>query len=141
MNIVVLKGNLTRDPESRKVTLGEGKETTVVNFTIATNRHFRRGDGSRDKEVTFVDCEAWDSGADTICKYVHRGDPILVRGALKLDQWETDGQKRSKLKVRVNEFELLYRAPNDGYSTDGANDTPAPEQDSDPAAEGENIPF
>ena len=142
MNIVILKGNLTRDPESRNIQAGD-RTTTVTNFTIAVNRHFKRADGSRDKETTFVDCEAWDTGAETITRLVKKGDPILVRGALKLDTWETDGQKRSKLKVRINEFELLYRAParsqedEDAGATEGTPETVPP----DPAADGEDIPF
>ena len=140
MNIVILKGNLTKDPASRKVATGDGKETTVTNFTVATNRFFTRRDGTKDKEVTFLDCEAWDSGAETIQKYVKKGYPILVEGSLKLDTWETDGQKRSKVKVRVKSFELLHSAPK---STDSTDDTSGPESepDTDPASDGGDIPF
>lgn len=105
MNVVILNGNVTRDPEVRVVKSGS-KETKVANFTLASNRHFTRADGSKDKEVTFVDCEVWDSGAETIGQFVKKGSPLLIEGSLKLDTWETDGEKRSKLKVRVNRFDL-----------------------------------
>jgi single-strand DNA-binding protein len=106
MNVVVLKGNLTRDPELKYISNG----TAVTNFTVAVNRHFKRQDGSKDKETTYVDCEVWDSAAEHLAEYCSKGDPILVQGALKLDTWETDGQKRSRLKVRVNNFDRLYRS-------------------------------
>ena len=36
MNVTFLKGNLARDPELRVVNTG-GKQTSVVNFTIASS--------------------------------------------------------------------------------------------------------
>lgn len=105
MNTVILFGNLTRDPEVREV--GE-KKAKVANFSLAVNRHFKRADGTKDEEVTYVDCEAWDTGANTIETYCSKGDPLLIQGSLKMDQWENDnGEKRSKLKVRVTSFKLI----------------------------------
>ena len=151
MNIVVLKGNLTRDPEVRHITAG-GRETDVANFTVAVNRHFKRADGTKDKETTYVDCEAWDSGAKTLGEYFKKGDPILVNGSLKLDTWETDGQKRSKLQCRVNNFERLYRAParpeteqgdtqGDTQTVPSGASTAPPEGAADQGPAGDEIPF
>lgn len=151
MNIVILKGNLTRDPEVRQITAG-GRETQVANFTIAVNRPFKRADGTKDKETTYVDCEAWDSGAKVLGEYYKKGDPILVNGSLKLDTWETDGQKRSKLKCRVNNFERLYRAPprpegeaqaeSDPVATTATSDSPTdPVLAAEQVPGGDDIPF
>lgn len=106
MNVVVLKGNLTRDPESRAIRSGD-KENKVCNFSIAVNRKYKTKSGELTNEVVFVDCEAWDRGGESITTYFKKGDPILIHGALKLDQWEKDGQQFSRLKVRVNEFEFV----------------------------------
>lgn len=110
MNRVFLKGNLARDPEIRVLEMG-GKQVTVANFVLAVSRFFRKANGERDKDTVFVACEAWDTGAETIGKYVVKGDPILVEGSIKTDSWEKDGQKISRLKVRVNNFDRLFRAP------------------------------
>lgn len=110
MNKVILKGNLVRDPDLKTITSGE-RQTTVVNFTIATSRFFKKANGERDKETTFIACEAWDSGAETIGKLFKKGDPMLLEGAIKEDRWEVDGETRSKFKIRVSTFEKLYRAP------------------------------
>jgi len=141
MNVVILRGNLTRDPESREVQYSGGS-TTVTNFTLAVNRHFKKSDGSKDKETTYVDCEAWDTGAAAIAKYIKKGDALLIRGCLKLDRWEVDGQKRNKLRVRVNEFEFLPRgrSQNDEPS-DISNETQQQQEVTDPAAVGDDIPF
>lgn len=108
MNIVILRGNLTRDPELRSVNTG-GKQTSVVNFTIATSREFTRANGTKDKITSFVQCEAWDTGAETIKNSFEKGDLVLVEGSLRNDSWEKDGVKHSTLKVRVNNFSKITR--------------------------------
>jgi len=109
MNKVILLGNLTADPEVKVV--NSGKQTTVANFTLAVSRVYTKANGERDKDTTFVSCEAWDTGAETIGQYCKKGDPLLVEGSLKMEQWEKDGQKHSRLKVRVSNFHLLWRKP------------------------------
>ena len=106
LNTVILHGNLTRDPEVRVLEFGERK-TSVVNFTVATSRYFKKSNGEKGQETTFVDCEAWDTGAETIGQFLTKGSAIIVRGALKNDNWEDkDGNKRSSMKVRVMEFDM-----------------------------------
>lgn len=101
MNIVMLRGNLARDPELRFV--GQNK-TAVVNFTVATSREFTRADGSQDKVTSFIQCEAWDSGAEAVANALKKGDLVMIEGSLRNDSWEKDGVKHSTLKVRVNNF-------------------------------------
>ncbi len=102
MNKVFLSGNLTRDPESKVV-----GTTTVVNFTVASNRRFKKKDGTFGEETDFFSCEAWDSGAERIAANFTKGSKILIEGSLKEDSWEQDGQKRSRVKIRVDRFENL----------------------------------
>ena len=109
MNLVILKGNLTRDPELRTVSPG-GRQTAVVNFTIATSREFTKANGDTDKVTTFVQCEAWDTGAEAITEALHKGDLVMVEGSLRNDSWEKDGVKHSTMKVRVNNFAKISRS-------------------------------
>ena len=110
MNRVTLKGNLARDPEVKTIEVND-KSTTVANFTIAVSRFFKRSDGTKAKNTEFIACAAWDTGAESIGKLLSKGDPVLLEGSLKTESWEKDGQKFSRLKVRVSTFECLYRAP------------------------------
>jgi single-strand DNA-binding protein len=110
MNIVHISGALTKTPELKKIANGD-KTTTVVNFVIASSRRFRKKDGNSDEETTFVNCEAWDSGAETIAKWFDKGDNIIIHGSLKNERWEDkEGNKRSREKVRVSNFEFPPRA-------------------------------
>ena len=102
-NKVMLMGNLTRDVEL-KHTAGN---TAVANLGLAVNRRYRVNDESRE-ETTFVDCEAWGRTAENISKFFSKGRPIFVEGRLKLDEWQDrDGNKRSKLRVVIENFEFV----------------------------------
>ena len=104
-NKVLLLGNLTRDPEMRVTPKG----TAVCQFGLAVNRQFKDESGQMREEVTFVDLESWGKQAETIAKYLTKGRPLFVEGRLKFDQWDdkATGQKRSKLKVVVENFQFI----------------------------------
>jgi single-strand DNA-binding protein len=108
MNIVMLRGNLARDPELRVVGSGD-RQTSVVNFTVATSREFTKANGTQDKVTSFISCEAWDSGAEAIASSFKKGDLVMVEGSLRNDSWEKDGVKHSTLKVRVNNFGKIVK--------------------------------
>ena len=139
MNKVFLKGNLTSDPNIREVNIGE-KVSTVANFTIAVSRHYKQKDGETKQQTEFIDCEAWDSAAITMGKILHKGDPILLEGSLKKEQWEKDGQKHSRVKVRTTTFDKLARFT----KTDSSSETDSPKPELvkvEVDAEAEEIPF
>ena len=108
MNLVILRGNLARDPEVRQVSTG-GKQTSVVNFTVATSREYTKSNGEKDKVTSFINCEAWDTGAEIIGESFAKGDLVMVEGSLRNDSWEKDGVKHSSFKVRVNNFSKLTK--------------------------------
>lgn len=108
MNITLLRGNLARDPELRVVNTG-GKQTSVVNFTVAVSRDYVKANGEKDKIASFINCEAWDTGAEMIAESFKKGDLVMIEGSLRNDSWEKDGVKHSSLKVRVNNFSKITR--------------------------------
>lgn len=141
MNHVVLRGNLTKDPEIKVIETG-GKKTSVANFTVAVSRYYKKGNGESAKDTTFVPCEAWDSGAEAIGNHLTKGSGVLVEGSLKSESWEKDGQKHSRLKLRVSSFERIAGAPKD------ADDAAEPKAETVPAGAGsgdgngdEGLPF
>lgn len=108
MNITLLRGNLARDPELRMVNTN-GKQTAVVNFTVAVSRDYVKSNGEKDKITSFINCEAWDSGAEMIAESFKKGDLVMIEGSLRNDSWEKDGVKHSSLKVRVNNFSKITK--------------------------------
>lgn len=105
LNKVFLIGNLTRDPELRVTPKG----TAICQFGIAVNRQFKDESGATRDETTFVDIEAWGKQGELVSKYLSKGSLAMVEGRLKLDQWEdkTSGQKRSKIKVVLDNVQFL----------------------------------
>ena len=105
LNKVHLIGNLTRDVELRITPKG----TSIGQFGLAINRQYKDESGATRDETTFVDCEAWGKTAELISKYLGKGSLAYLEGRLKLDQWDDkqSGQKRSKLKVVVEQVQFL----------------------------------
>lgn len=102
-NRVILMGNLTRDPELRYIPSG----TAVTDIGLAVNDRRKGPNGDWIDEVTFVDVTLWGRSAEIASEYLTKGSPALIEGRLKLDSWESDGQKRSKLKVIGEKLQLL----------------------------------
>jgi len=101
-NRVVLVGNMTRDPELRYIPSG----TAVSDIGLAVNDRVKRGDQWVD-ETTFVDVTLWGRTAEIANEYLSKGSPVLIEGRLKLDRWEKEGQKFSKLKVIGEKLQML----------------------------------
>src|SRR5277367_5787381 len=119
LNKVLLMGNLTRDPEVRYTPKG----TAVGDLSIAINDSYKAQDGTIKEVVTYIDIEVWGRQAETCKQYLTKGRPVFVEGQLRLDQWEQDGQKRSKLKVRADRVQFLGGGP--GRSGGGGEQRPA----------------
>lgn len=134
LNKVFLIGNLTRDPELRVTPKG----TAICQFGLAVNRQFKDESGATRDETTFVDIEAWGKQGELVSKYLTKGSPAMVEGRLKLDQWEdkTSGQKRSKLKVVLDNVQFLSSrggAAAGAPAADGGDQAPAPDRFAPPA--------
>jgi single-strand DNA-binding protein len=108
-NRVILMGNLTRDPELRTL---PNSETQVCDFALAVNRRWKDAEGGDHEEVLFIDCAAFGKTGQTIGESLTKGRPIHIEGRLKFEQWEQeDGQRRSKIRVVVEQFRFVDHKP------------------------------
>lgn len=116
LNRVFLIGNLTRDPELRTIPSG----TRVAKFGLAVNNPRRNPTtGEWDSNPVFVDIEVWNTGqfnqADRVEQFLRKGKQVFIEGRLRLDQWTgQDGQKRSRLYVVADRFQLLEARGGEG---------------------------
>lgn len=100
---VTMSGTLTADPELRFV----GQDgVAVASFTLAGNdRKFNRDTNQwQNGEPTYIDCVAWKTLAENITENLKKGSHVIARGSLKQESWEKDGQKRSRLKLEVDDL-------------------------------------
>lgn len=103
INKVFLVGRLTRDAELKKLT-----NTSVCNFSLASNRSVKDNAGNWADEVSYFDVELFGRSADAIHKYLQKGKQIAVEGSLRQNRWEDQaGQKRSRVVVIANNVQLL----------------------------------
>lgn len=122
-NRVILLGNVTRDPELRYISSG----TAVTDVGLAVNDRRKNASGEWVEETTFVDVTLWGRTAEVAGEYVTKGSPLLIEGRLKLDTWEKDGKKNSKLRVVCDRMQLLG-GRGDGGGGRGRSSRPANDQ-------------
>jgi len=132
LNKVMLMGNLTRDVELKYTQSNQA----VANLGLAVNRRWKTPEGEDREEVTFVDCEAWGRTAETLQKYLSKGRPVFIEGRLKLDQWEKEGQKHSKMRVVVEGFQFIdsKQGSSGGGGGGGGDEYAPPARSARPAA-------
>lgn len=99
MNNVSLIGRLTKDVQERRTQSG----TPVVSFTLAVDRR------KKDDGADFINCIAWDKAAETIAKYVHKGDLFGVTGYIQTRNYEKDGRMNYVTEVVTTSFQFLER--------------------------------
>jgi len=103
-NRVILMGNLTREPQLRKIDSG----VAVADLGLATSETYKNRSGEQVESVCFVDVVAWGRQAETCAEYLTKGSAVFVEGKLQFDQWlAQDGGKRSKLRVRAHRIQFL----------------------------------
>lgn len=103
INKVILCGNLTRDPELRSTAGG----TNVLSFSLAVNERVKNADGEWADRPSYIDCTFFGKRAEGLSRFMRKGMKVCAEGKLRLNQWEKDGQKRSKLEVIVDEVEFV----------------------------------
>lgn len=120
-NRVILMGRLTRDIEIKYTQ--SGLAVTEVGMAISDRRKNQAGEWI--EETVFVDVTLWGRQAEVASEYLSKGSPVFIEGRLKLDTWETDGQKRSKLRVVGERMQMIgsrqgAAGPNAGKGRDPA---------------------
>jgi single-strand DNA-binding protein len=106
INIVVITGNLTRDPELRST----GGGTSVCDLRVAVNS--RRKDGGTGEWVdkpNYFDVTVWGAQGENCANYLAKGRPVAIEGRLDWSEWEAkDGSgKRQAVRIVANSVQFL----------------------------------
>ena len=96
INKVMLYGNLTRDPEMRAMPSGGN----VTSFSVATNRTFKKADGSKAEQVEYHNVVVFGRQAETCAQYLKKGSPAYIEGRIQTRSWDNkEGVKQYKTEV------------------------------------------
>lgn len=85
LNVCVLVGRLTKDPDLRYTQAGKA----VASFTLAVDRAF-----SKEKETDFIPCVVWGKTAENCAQYIGKGSLVAVDGRLQVRHYEGKDGKR-----------------------------------------------
>ncbi len=132
-NKVIIVGNVTRDIELKYTKGGDA----VCDVGVAINDKRKIGDDWVD-EVTYVDVTIWKHTAEAAAKYLSKGSQIMFEGKLKTETWETDGQKRSKLKV--SGYNMVFLGSKSDGNSGGQQQSQQSNPEPQPSAD-HDIPF
>ena len=149
LNVVVITGNLTRDPELRSLPSG----TSVCDMRIAVNTRRKNGaTGEWEDKPNYFDVKVWGAQGENCARFLSKGRPVAVQGRLEWREWETqDGQKRQAVDIIAESVQFLGGrddAQGGGFtaSVGTRTDVPVDERDFQTAASGvgigdDDIPF
>jgi len=101
MNKYIAIGNLTKDPDCK--TAGNSK---VCKFSIAIN-DFYYVDGEKKQNTTYIDIETWSKQAENCSKFLSKGSKVAIEGKLKMNNWEKDGKKNTRLFCMADRVHFL----------------------------------
>lgn len=152
MNVVVVTGNLTRDPELRSTPGG----TSVCKLRVAVNSRRKNPHGEWVDKPNYFDVTVWGGQGENCANYLSKGRPVAIEGRLDWREWEDkEGGKRQSVEIIANSVQFLGSRDgsggtngNGGFSP-SSSDTPADSSDFEVAAVGagsgdggdDDIPF
>jgi single-strand DNA-binding protein len=87
VNKAMVFGNLTKDPELRALPSGG----QVCSFGIATNRTYKKADGTKAEEVEFHSIVVFGKTAESCAQFLKKGSSAFVEGHIKTRTWEKEG--------------------------------------------------
>jgi single-strand DNA-binding protein len=152
VNVVVITGNLTRDPELRHT----GGGTAVCDLRVAVNSRRKDQSGNWVDKPNYFDVTVWGAQGENCANYLSKGRPVAIEGRLDWREWEAkDGGKRQAVQIIANTVQFLGSRDgagggngNGGGFTPPRSDVPADESDFAPAPSGgggapveDDIPF
>ena len=112
----IIVGRLTKDGENRFLPSG----SQVYKNSIATDRKFKKQDGTQGQEVMFMDFVVYAGLANTMNTYLKKGSQVLLEGFIKFEQWTaSDGTARSRHILQVETMKMLdskSSSENTGYN-------------------------
>jgi single-strand DNA-binding protein len=102
--VVVVTGNLTRDPELRHT----GGGTAVCDLRVAVNSRRKDQSGNWVDKPNYFDVTVWGAQGENCAQYLAKGRPVAIEGRLDWREWEAkDGGKRQAVQIVANTVQFL----------------------------------
>lgn len=105
VNVVVITGNLTQDPELRHT----GGGTSVCELRVAVNSRRKDQSGNWVDKPNYFNVVVFGGQGENCANYLSKGRPVAVEGRLDWREWEAkDGSgKRQAIQIIANTVQFL----------------------------------
>jgi single-strand DNA-binding protein len=110
VNVIFLGGRLGNDPEVKYTPNGQ----PVMSFSLAVDDSYKNGSGQKVERVTWFRCQIWGQRAESLSKYLHKGDQVFVNGRFSAREWEAKDGSGKRTSLEVNVFNLDFGAKGKG---------------------------
>jgi single-strand DNA-binding protein len=118
VNVVVITGNLTRDPELRHTSGG----TAVCDLRVAVNSRRKDQSGNWVDKPNYFDVTVWGAQGENCANYLSKGRPVAIEGRLDWREWEAkEGGKRQAVQIIANTVQFLGSRDGAGGGGGGGN--------------------
>lgn len=104
-NKVILIGRLTQDSKLDYLQSGSAK----LDFSVAFTTSKKVQNQWVDETNYLNNLTLWGKTAENLQQYMTKGTMVAIEGHLHVDSWEKDGEKKSLLKIVVDNVQLLSR--------------------------------
>lgn len=112
-HLIVIVGNLGKDPEARYTPGGD----MVCSFNVASNRQFTDKAGNKVKKTTWFRVAAWGKLGEIVHQHLKKGAGVYIEGRLEPDEhgnpriWTAqDGSPRASFEVTAATVRFLPRS-------------------------------
>lgn len=135
MNIVVLIGNLGKDPELTYTQSGTAK----CKFSLATSKVRKDASGEKKEDTFWHNIVVWGNQAEACGKFLAKGRKVCVVGEVESREYEKDGQRRWITEINAQRVEFLGDK-GEGRREGGPREDSRPQQDTRPQPGARNEP-
>jgi len=136
INKVMLFGNLTRDPELRSLPSGG----QVASFGLATNRVFKKQDGTKQEATEFHNIVVFGRQAETVSQYLKKGSSAYIEGRIQTRTWDSP-EKGKQYRTEVIAERVQFGPRGSGAGVPSTGGSRAKKSEDQPAPKDEGIDY
>lgn len=144
LNKVMLIGRLGQKPELKYTEGG----TAYAKLSLATSETWKDKSGDKQSKTTWHNLTAWGKTAETMTRYLDKGQEVFVEGKIDNSKSEKDGVMRYYTTIVVSNFTFVGSKDNNGgnNTNDNTNDNAPPQENEKPIStptddDNDDLPF
>lgn len=102
LNSIILEGNLTKDPEFKRL----NNNVELTTFSVAVNHYYKKDD-QIENDVSYFQIETWSRLAVSCIENLQKGRGVRVVGRLRQNRWvDATGKNQSKVLIVAEHVEF-----------------------------------